>query len=358
MGCGASTTAQPEPALRDPLYNAAPEPVEEVEAAPLAKYAAEPASTAAADDLAQEATETAEPDIDPLARGLELSFAAPGGTGGSITHRSTASGLVDNLGSLLPTPAQGVMSKVDLGQLHEKLQGMALVTEEQFGSAIKSLLPGADAPPDSTITALFRAFDADRSGEVDQKELVAGCQALCSGDDDTKLRLAFSCFDADGDGHLTADELKLLVRGTIEPAVAQLHAAIDFASFSAEGDAADIEAINEEAAGAAALTTTEGGSASIRVELATRAGKATISVPAASLSASGLDVNAISLDAFLEALVSDAMSKYDADHNGTIEKEEFVAFARENAFLATWFGHLAQSDGREKSSWKDDFMTS
>ena len=60
------------------------------------------------------------------------------------------------------------------------------------------------------------------SGEVDQSELVAGCQALCSGDETAKLRLAFSCFDKDGDGHLTSAKLKVLLKGTIEPGLRPL----------------------------------------------------------------------------------------------------------------------------------------
>jgi len=291
------------------------------------------------------------------AAGVQLSFAGPKGDGRTIKRQSTAGGLVDNLGSLRPNDGQSVMSRVDLGALHRALQGHELVSEETFATALLSLLPGVDKPHPSIVTALFRAFDTDQSGEVDQKELIAGCQALCSGDDATKLRLAFSCFDKDGDGHITPDELKLLLRGTIEPAVSQLHAAIDFASFGADDEACpDLAAINEEAGGAAAVVSTSD-AATVQVELKTKAGAATISVPAAALAAASLDTSALSLDAFLSALVTDAMEKYDADKNGMIESDEFVVFARENPFLSVWFGHLTEgASARDANSWKDEYL--
>lgn len=99
-------------------------------------------------------------------------------------------------------------------------------------------------------------------------------------------------------------QLKLLLKGTIEPAVQTLHAAIDFASFGTAGEEPDLDAINDEANGAAALTSVGGeGGDTVQVELKTRAGLATISVPKTALSAGALDASALSLDAFLGALV-------------------------------------------------------
>ena len=45
------------------------------------------------------------------------------------------------------TDGQSVMSRVDLGALHQALQGEELVSEERFATALLSLLPGAEAPP-------------------------------------------------------------------------------------------------------------------------------------------------------------------------------------------------------------------
>ena len=132
---------------------------------------------------------------DVPASGVQLSFSAPGGTGKSIVKQSTAGG---EFGSLLPS--QQVMSGVSLGALHDALKGEEQVSEAKFAEVLKSLLAGAQSPPAEAVSALYRAFDVDGSGGVDEKELIAGCQALCAGDETQKLKLAFACFDKDGDG--------------------------------------------------------------------------------------------------------------------------------------------------------------
>ena len=369
MGCGASTPSPPigkdeTLGLNDPLFQAQPTPDQPQPDAGddhLSKYAASvpvPTSTAGPAAAEEAAEDTTAPDVAPVAEGaaqigLQIGFAGPT-PGKSIRQSSTASGLLDNFGSLQPSDGQSVMSRVDLGELHAALQGSDSVTEAQFADALAKLLVGADAPPAEVVRALYRAFDTDGSGLVDEKELIAGCQALCSGDEDTKLRLAFDCFDKDGDGHLTPAELQVLLKGTIEPAVARLHAAIDFASFGAD-DGGLVEAINEEAGDGARIAPAAAADGMLQVELKTKAGVATISVPAAALAGGEADASLFSLDAFLEALCQGALDKYDADKNGMIEVDEFVAFARENPFLSMWFGHLAEGD-RSKSSWKDDFV--
>ena len=60
-----------------------------------------------------------------------------------------------------------------------------------FVALVRGLNP-TDPPPVTTVEALFRAFDSDASGTVDQAEIVAGCQILCGGDQTAKLRLAGS----------------------------------------------------------------------------------------------------------------------------------------------------------------------
>jgi len=251
-----------------------------------------------------------------------------------------------------------VMSNVDLGQLHAELKKLGVdksVTEKDFSKALKALLAGADTPSDDVIKALYRAFDTDGSGQVDEAELIAGCTQLCSGDPTTKLRLAFACFDKDGDGHLDPQELSALLRGTIAPAVSALHSAVDFASFSADESGANLDEINNEAGGAASLSKA-GEEGKVRIELKTPVGAVTIFVPSAALSgdAIGGQGSAISLDQFLKALVDGAMSKYDTDKNGTLELDEFVSFAAANPFLTAWFGRLASKRSKGSGqSWKD-----
>ena len=351
MGGGTSKPKKIEQSeLRDPLYNAEASAAQQPISEDLTKYAAGDAPAA---DTTEADILGPEPSMRELsAVGVSMSFAPPGGGDGkTIRRQSTAGGLVDSFGSLKPSDGQSMMNKVDLGKLHAALSGDELVSEAKFASTLKSLLPPADQPDAEVIKALFKAFDTDGSGEVDQKELIAGCQALCSGDENTKLRLAFSCFDKDGDGHLTPDELKLLLKGTIEPAVTALHSALDFASFGADDDQQLLEAINEEANGTAALAADNAAEGTINVVLNTKAGAATISVPSAALTAADAATGALSLDTFLSALVDGAIEKYDADKNGQIEVDEFVNFAKENPFLSVWFGHLANEN--KGASWKD-----
>lgn len=131
-----------------------------------------------------------------------------------------------------------------------------------------------------------------------------------------------------------------MLRGTIEPAVAQLHSAIDFASFGGGDDGPDVDAITEEANGAATLSSEGAPEGFVKVELSTKAGVASVNVPKESFASDDLGSSSLNLDAFLDALVAGAMGKHDADGNGTIESDEFITFASENAFLSAWFGHL------------------
>ena len=125
---------------------------------------------------------------------------------------------------------------VELGALHKALSAECAKSNggavglQQFIAVVQSLSPrGSSEAPQSTIEALFKAMDTDGSGAVDQAEVVAGCQILCGGDRTAKLRLAFQCYDTDGDGHLSKDEVGMLLKGAVTKAVKVLHSSIDFA---------------------------------------------------------------------------------------------------------------------------------
>lgn len=247
MGCGASAPA--EPALRDPLYGAeAPEA--EAQQPPPPVYAKQEGTaslsvavgSAAADSGdVQPGPESAElpgssefvafggdfdlapgpaPDLasgPAEAAGIGLSFGGGGGGGKSTIVHGTAAGLVgDVASSLLPAAPAAALRDVELGSLHAELVAAAAggIDEPAFGAALRKLLPTTAPPPAESVSALFRAFDTDGSGKVDAAELVAGCRAMCAGDEAAKISLAFSCFDGDGDGSLTRTELTRLLRGT------------------------------------------------------------------------------------------------------------------------------------------------
>ena len=197
MGCGASSAQPPATEGISEISSVAPlpalwHPPTAAAAPPPSAYAAAPPPPTQAE---LEAPIAEVKDEVPAASGVQLSFSAPGGTGKSIVKQSTAGG---EFGSLLPS--QQVMSGVSLGALHDALKGEEQVSEAKFAEVLKSLLAGAQSPPAEAVSALYRAFDVDGSGGVDEKELIAGCQALCAGDETQKLKLAFACFDKDGDG--------------------------------------------------------------------------------------------------------------------------------------------------------------
>ena len=337
MGCGASAPTPPaaertdfkDPMAAPPAPPPTTRPENEVIAETIDDVVAPPAKSAASG-------------------GIQL--ALPTAKGATIVH-SNASGLSDGSpGSLVIGQSQGssILKNVELGALHEALNkgGGGSINAARFSEVLAELLPPADRPSAETVSALFRVFDTDGSGDVDEAELVAGCSQLCGGDPTERMALAFKCFDKDGDGHLDKAEIAALLRKTIEPAVKDLHAALDFA------DPSDLQSINDEAGGSAAVSAVEEGK--VRVELKTPVGVATLYAPADALAsdALGTDGAALSLDAFLTALVDSAMASHDQDGNGTIEASEFAAFASSNSFLSLWFGHLTEVN-TGKTTWRD-----
>lgn len=51
------------------------------------------------------------------------------------------------------------------------------------------------------------------------RSLFVGCQILCGGDRVAKLRLAFQCYDGDGNGQLSKGEVGQLLKGAVTKAV-------------------------------------------------------------------------------------------------------------------------------------------
>ena len=64
---------------------------------------------------------------------------------------------------------------------------------------------------------------------MDQAEVVAGCQTLVAATN-VKLRLAFQCYDTDGDGHLSKQEVGALLRGAVTKAIKVFHSSIYLAA--------------------------------------------------------------------------------------------------------------------------------
>lgn len=351
MGCGASK-APPSGSIDNLTAATSPSHQPAAVVAPPPKYSADaPVPLSAA-----EVEEPADPGDDVTAAAgsggvvhLEFGGAASGGGARSRIVRSEWGSGIGYSVQQQTKSSVAALQGVDLGALHKALDGAEPVTLPRLQAAVQQLLPAGEAPPAEVFSALFRAWDVDGSGSVDKGELMAGCQALCSGDQTEKLKLTFKCFDSDGDGHLSKPEVQLLLRGSIASAVRMLHAGLEFA-----GSDASIEELKEEATSAGA-TLEQQADGMVKVGLTTPVGPVTIHVPVLALK----DCNTaeLSADAFLEALVNDAFAQHDADGNATIEMDEFVAFVKSNDFLSAWFGFLQQEpskvDYEGKTSWKD-----
>ncbi|CAK9094657.1 Recoverin family protein DDB_G0274781 [Durusdinium trenchii] len=101
-------------------------------------------------------------------------------------------------------------------------QEFALATDENgmldreaffgtFSDIVDRLRPNRSTQDEAmlqlVLAKLYHAFDADQNGLIDFTELAAGLSILCQDDRSSKVQQAFSLFDIDQDGFITADEM-------------------------------------------------------------------------------------------------------------------------------------------------------
>ena len=95
---------------------------------------------------------------------------------GSAPHggRAARSSIIHASGGGLAgskTAAKTPLQSVTFGALHGRLRGKGAVTLDAFADAVASLLPAPDRPEREVIDALFKAFDTDGNGSLDE----SGC---------------------------------------------------------------------------------------------------------------------------------------------------------------------------------------
>ncbi|CAG4934214.1 unnamed protein product [Colias eurytheme] len=78
-------------------------------------------------------------------------------------------------------------------------------TGELDACSVRSLL--APPLPRAAVTGVFLAFDENRDGHIDFKELCCGLSAACRGPRTERLKFCFKVFDLDRDGMLNKKEL-------------------------------------------------------------------------------------------------------------------------------------------------------
>ncbi|GMH50736.1 hypothetical protein TL16_g00852 [Triparma laevis f. inornata] len=88
-------------------------------------------------------------------------------------------------------------------------EGGGYISKRQFDECIRTLIPGGSLDKDqrkrlsSTLSALFYAFDRERSDSVDAVELASGFSIFCKGSKSDKLSYAWEIVDEDLDGQLS-----------------------------------------------------------------------------------------------------------------------------------------------------------
>jgi ubiquitin carboxyl-terminal hydrolase 6/32 len=123
-----------------------------------------------------------------------------------------------NLSSELETPTfyqslAGVthLEEQDIGDLEKVfwlLKGLAITGQLD----LESLGPLISPPvPKSALSGVFLAFDENRDGHIDFKELCCGVSAACRGPSVERSKFCFKVFDTDRDGVLNHHEIQQMV---------------------------------------------------------------------------------------------------------------------------------------------------
>src|SRR5919199_2054131 len=86
--------------------------------------------------------------------------------------------------------------------------GSGAISSEELGQVMRSL---GQSPNDTELRDMIKEVDVDLSGSIDFEEFKA-LMVSRQGDRKSRLKLAFSVFDENGSGQITADEMHAVMR--------------------------------------------------------------------------------------------------------------------------------------------------
>ena len=88
---------------------------------------------------------------------------------------------------------------------------VAVATPRQNPTGPRLACPCGGSYTDEELRATFDAIDADKSGDIDLRELTAAIKAISPATDDATVQKMLSVADQDGDGEVSFDEFRELV---------------------------------------------------------------------------------------------------------------------------------------------------
>merc|ERR1712176_999453 len=86
------------------------------------------------------------------------------------------------------------------------------INKQSFIDIVKQQVGFSDY---AQIEQLFNAFDYDKNGLLDFREICTGFAILHTGSTDDKIKLAFKSFDIDDDGTLSPAELFMMFKSIV-----------------------------------------------------------------------------------------------------------------------------------------------